>query len=148
MNWKSHLAFGFFCGAAACYLAFSRDVFAVFLFASVSGFCALIPDIDLRKSKFSQLTYALAAFAIIAASVWLAGGRGIGEFFAYLALLALICLLLDWVLRPRHRGITHRLPFLALVGAVAYAAFGLVAACAVAIGYCSHLVADGALKAK
>ncbi len=148
MNWKSHLAFGFACGAIACYFFFSRDALGVFIFASVSGFCALVPDIDLRKSKFSSITYAVATVAVVAASAWLSQGRGMGQFLFYLALFGGGCLLLDYLLRPTHRGITHSVPFLALVAVAAYAAFGLVAACAVAIGYLSHLAADGALKMK
>ena len=66
----------------------------------------------------------------------------------YAGAMALALLAFDLLARPRHRGITHSLLFLLVLAAAGYFAFGLFFASALATGYLSHLLADGALKVK
>ena len=147
MDWKAHLILGALAGAAVALFAFNSAGEQLFLFCAMSAAAALLPDIDLRKSKISKIAYAIAAAAIAAAS-WLIS-RGDGEkMLLYAGAMALALLAFDLLARPRHRGITHSLLFLLVLAAAGYFAFGLFFASALATGYLSHLLADGALKVK
>ena len=147
LDWKAHLILGVLAGAAVAHFAFGAGGERLLLFCAISGAAALLPDIDLRKSKVSQVAYAAAAAAIVAAA-WLLSGGDWRKMLLYAGAAALGLLAFDLLARPRHRGITHSLLFLALLAAAAYFAFGLFAASALATGYLSHLLADGALKVK
>lgn len=111
----------------------------------IAGISALLPDLDTRSSKASQVTYVLAGAAMLAAAIYFSGGEA-SLTAAYLAVLLIAFLVLDFFLRPRHRGIMHGLAFLGIAGLVAYAAFGGFVASAFLLGYFSHLLADGMLK--
>ena len=114
-------------------------------FSAISGICALLPDLDTRSSKASQITYVLAGAAILAAAIFLAGGDT-SRTVAYLALLIAAFFALDFFIRPRHRGIMHGLLFLFVASLLSYAALGGFFASAFLFGYFSHLLSDGALK--
>ena len=144
MDWKAHLFIGVFAGLAIGFFCFGMGTQAI-LFSAVSGAGALLPDIDLRKSKISQIAYAVAAVLIAAFSFLLSDGD-IARMLTYAAAMALGLLALDFLVRPRHRGITHSLLFALALAAAAYFLFGLVAASALLTGYLSHLLADGVLK--
>ncbi len=148
MNWKLHLAFGVVLGFLVAYFAFNESLIGMLLFAGISGVSALLPDLDLRKSKASKLAYGIVFVLIIGVAGYAAvlGNMGI-EWFFVLAL----CLLgafaaIDWFLRPKHRGIMHSILFLAIAFAAALFLFGLFAASAVFVGYFSHLVLDRQFK--
>lgn len=145
MDWKAHLVFGAAFGAAVCYLAVGSDAPSLALFSGVSGFSALLPDLDLRKSKASKIAYAAIAVALVAAAVWLSGGD-MGKFAAYLAGMGLVLLFADWLVRPRHRGIMHSMLFLAVAAIAVLLLAGWFFAAAFAAGYFSHLVADNSVK--
>jgi len=146
VDWKSHLLFGFLFGAAIAYAAFHPPQQQLFSFAAVSGASALLPDLDCRKSKASQLLYAAASAAIIGGALFFSGGRSIWGFALCAALLFFALLALDFSVRPRHRGIMHSLAFLAAVAAASLLLFGEFFASAIAAGYFSHLLADSCIK--
>lgn len=145
MDWKAHLFFGILAGAAVAYLLFSQDAGKIATFALLSGGAALLPDLDLRKSKASKILY-FALFVGIAAAALLLGGRKIEQVLLAALALSLAVFALDLLLRPRHRGIMHSLVFLAAISLAAYFSFGLFFAAAVFTGYFSHLLADGCIK--
>ncbi|VVC00749.1 LexA-binding, inner membrane-associated putative hydrolase [uncultured archaeon] len=148
MNWKTHLLLGAALGAAVCYFLFTKDALQVALAAVLAGGSALLPDIDIRNSKASKITYLILGGAALVAAAWLSFGSGKGawEFALYLCAIVGGILIVDLLIRPRHRGITHSLVALAVVSVCAYAAAGLLVACAVAVGYFSHLLFDNSVK--
>jgi len=147
LDWKAHLILGVLAGAAVAHFAFGAGGERLLLFCAISGAAALLPDIDLRKSKVSQVAYAAAAAAVVAVA-WLLSGGDWRKMLLYAGAAALGLLAFDLLARPRHRGITHSLAFMCAVAAAGYLAAGAPAAAAIASGYLSHLLADGALKVK
>lgn len=150
MDWKSHLFIGLLSGAAAAAYIFHAGAQAAFLFTLASGACALLPDLDMRKSKASKMAHAALFILIFAAALLLSYsyGKGLESFFLYAAMLLLAMLVLDLLIRPRHRGIMHSLSFLFAISAVSFFIFGEFFASALAIGYFSHLCADFCIKLK
>ena len=145
MDWKAHLLFGILLGAAAAIFIFHFGPADTIRFCIISGVCALLPDLDLRKSKASQITYVLAGAAILAAATYLSGGNAASA-MAYLAALIAAFFILDFFIRPRHRGVMHSLLFLCIAALLSYFALGWFIAAAFLTGYFSHLLADGVLK--
>ena len=144
MNWRAHLFLGICCGAIAAYLL-QLTLSSVLLFCAVSALSSLLPDLDIRNSKASQATYAVAFLAVLAAaySLSFAKGGGLQEFaVAFLAICGAL-IALDIIFRPRHRGMMHTLPFALACAVACFLLFGAQLAIAFAIGYCSHLAADG-----
>ncbi len=150
VDWKSHLAIGLLSGAAAAAYIFHAGAQAAFLFAIASGASALLPDLDMRKSKASKILSAAVFGAIYAAAFLLSysQGKDLDGFFLYAAVLFLAALGLDLLIRPRHRGIMHSLAFLFALSAISLLLFGEFFASAVAVGYFSHLCADFCIKLK
>ncbi len=127
--------------------AFRAGLQEAFLFAAVSGAASLLPDLDLRKSKASQALYSAVFVLILAAAFLLSYKAGKAEnFVLYAAALFLAALGLDFLIRPRHRGIMHSLAFLFALALPCFLLFGEFLACAVAAGYFSHLLADFCVK--
>ncbi len=153
MDWKAHLLVGCIFGAVVGASLFGFGIFELALFSLAAGFCALLPDLDLRKSKASEILYAAAGIVIIAAAYYLSGmasgasARSISDFAIYALLLVLFAMLLDLFFRPKHRGVMHGILFLALITAAAYFTLGWFLALALATGYLSHLLADMCIKA-
>lgn len=116
------------------------------MFCAIAGIGALLPDIDLRKSKVSKMAYGACAALILIFSLLLSGGDG-AKMLIYASALSLGLLSLDLLARPRHRGIIHGLAFMLILGAGGFLALGLPFASALLAGYFSHLAADGVLKA-
>ncbi|MCX8175463.1 MAG: metal-dependent hydrolase [Candidatus Micrarchaeota archaeon] len=142
MDWKAHLALGAASGAiAALLLGLSQS--QALLFLSISGFSALLPDLDLRTSKASQVLYALALALMLASALLLAGFEP-GRAAAYFAAAAAFFLVLDLLFRPAHRGIMHSALFALACSAAAYLLLGWLFSAAFATGYLSHLLADRA----
>ena len=143
MRWQAHLFIGFFCGFAA-FLILGDGYFWALCYAALSGACALLPDLDLRKSKGSQVLNALALLAAVVASIYLAWRRGAGfvGFLEIFAVLLLVLLAIDWFLRPRHRTIFHSTAAALALAVVCFFLFGWQIALACAIGYVSHLILD------
>lgn len=149
MDWKSHLLFGLLLGAAVAFAA-AFPMNGAVAFTLISGASALLPDLDMRKSKASKLLYA-AVFGVIAvAALFLSysQGKDLEGFALYAAVLFLAVLGLDFLLRPRHRGIMHSLSFMFALCLLLLLIFGEFFASAVAVGYFSHLLADFCLKLK
>ncbi|MFA5930409.1 MAG: metal-dependent hydrolase [Candidatus Micrarchaeia archaeon] len=143
MNWRAHLFIGLAAGAAAAYLL-RLDMPSAAFFCAASAASSLLPDLDIRNSKASQMTYAAALLAVLAAaySLSFAKGGSVQEFAVSFLAISGALLAIDILFRPRHRGMMHRLPF-ALAAAVAcYALFGALASGAFLLGYLSHLAAD------
>ena len=141
MRWKAH----FFIGFCTCFL-----IFAVWLgkiapvvvgYSMLSGFCALLPDLDMRKSKASQLLYIAAlALAIFASALFY--GSSLASAFGAFAATALLLFAFDLLLRPKHRQVMHTAAFGLVPFAACLALLGWEIALAFAIGYLTHLFAD------
>jgi membrane-bound metal-dependent hydrolase YbcI (DUF457 family) len=145
MNWRAHLFLGICTGAVAAYLL-SLPLASSFVFCAASAASSLLPDLDIRNSKASKATYAVAFLAVLAAaySLSFAKGGGLQSFAVSFLLISGALLALDLLFRPRHRGVMHTAPFAFISAAACYALFGAQIALAFALGYCSHLAADGA----
>ena len=143
MNWRAHLFIGVASGAAAAYLLRLGLIDAA-LFCIVSAASSLLPDLDIRNSKASKATYAVAFFAVLAAaySLSFAKGKGLQEFALAFTAIVLVLLAIDLLFRPRHRGMLHSAPFALIAAAACYLVLGALTAGAFLIGYCSHLAAD------
>lgn len=141
MRWKAHFFIGALLGFAIFSLALGASTASALGYALLSGFCALLPDLDLRKSKASQLLY-IAALAAALLAAFLFYGRSIWSAITAFAAIALLLFAFDLLLRPRHRQIMHS-PAFALVPFAACLAFvGFEPALSFAIGYLSHIAAD------
>jgi len=147
MDWKLHLLLGILFGAAVAHFGFNANAAQIFLFAAIAGVSALVPDIDLRKSKVSRIVYLTGGAAILLVSFMLSGGNWT-RMLLYAAVFAIGFLAFDVLVRPRHRGIVHSYLFLVLVAVAAYFAAGFFFAAAFATGYLSHLLSDGVLKTR
>lgn len=150
MDWKAHMLIGCIFGAVGGSSALSLELPSLALFSAISGAAALLPDLDLRKSKFSQILYLAAAVAILAAAAALSGKGGAvkpQEFVFYALGLGAALLFLDLLIRPRHRGVMHGILFLCAISAAAYFTLGVFFALALFLGYLSHLLADMCIKA-
>lgn len=145
MDWKAHLFLGVLAGFAVAFFGLGIAGGQLAVFCAVAGTGALLPDIDLRKSKVSQLTYGIAAALILLFSLLLSNGDG-ARMLLYAAAMALALLALDFLARPRHRGITHGLLLALALAAAAFLLFGQMIASALLAGYLSHLLADGVVK--
>ena len=145
MNWKAHLFIGAACGFILSAYALRLSAADIAVFTVVTGASALLPDLDLRKSKASQALYLLALGCSLLAAYWLTLGKGLGmvQFAEALALLLLAFLALDWFLRPRHRTVMHSMGAAVALAAACFLVFGWQLALACALGYATHLAADG-----
>jgi len=145
MKWRAHIFLGICTGAVAAYLL-SLPLASAFFFCAVSAASSLLPDLDVRNSKASQATYAVALLAVLAAafSLSLAKGGSVQDFAISFLAISGVLIVLDLIFRPRHRGMMHGVPFALASAAACYAIFGALAAGAFLIGYCSHLAADKA----
>jgi membrane-bound metal-dependent hydrolase YbcI (DUF457 family) len=145
LDWKPHLLFGILLGAAVAIYIFHFPAADTLRFCIITGVAALLPDLDIRSSKASQITYVLAGAALLAGAVYFAGGNS-SKTAEYLAVLIVAFFALDLFIRPRHRGFMHGFLFLFIASAIAYFALGGFVASAFLIGYFSHLLADGTFK--
>ena len=143
MNWRAHIFLGICCGAFAAYLL-SFPIASALVFCAVSAASSLLPDLDIRNSKASQATYAVAFLSVLAAvySLSFAKGGGLQDFAVSFFAISGVLLALDLIFRPRHRGMMHGLPFALAASAACFAFFGAFASGAFMLGYCSHLAAD------
>lgn len=148
MDWKAHLLFGIAIGTAIAMFALGASAVDAIVFVAVCGASALLPDLDLRKSKASQLAYAFAfSFVLcLAAFFTMEKGGKIEDFALYALLIAAALLALDLLFRPRHRGWMHGLLFACALFIACFAAFGWFLSAALFSGYLSHLLMDGCLK--
>jgi membrane-bound metal-dependent hydrolase YbcI (DUF457 family) len=152
----AHLAAGFlaaFIAALAISSFQAQNALALFSNANVVAVVALAslaPDLDHRKSRVFK-TALLVAFLASAVLVYNAMGF-VGEIVVRAAVsvaAGLVVCSAIYVLKPRHRGVTHSalasLVFAAVVFVVlqskSLALFAFVA-------YASHLLADGEIKFK
>jgi len=143
MNWRAHLFIGISCGAAAAYLL-RLDLAGAAFFCAVSAASSLLPDLDIRNSKASKATYAVALLCAVAAaySVSFAKGGSASDFAYSFGMIAAALLAIDLLFRPRHRGVMHTAPFALAAAALCFAISGALPSFAFLLGYCSHLAAD------
>jgi membrane-bound metal-dependent hydrolase YbcI (DUF457 family) len=148
MDWKSHLFFGIVLGAAVANFVLRTDALGTAAFAAIAGASALLPDLDMRSSKASQILGLAAVAAILMAAGWfaVANGKSVGEFALYAAILLVVVFIADRLLRPRHRGVMHSFGLLCAIAAAAWLLLGWFFALAFATGYFSHLIADKCIK--
>jgi len=143
MNYRAHLFIGVCCGAIAAYLL-RLPIGEAALFTAISAAASLLPDLDIGNSKASQALKAAALLAALAIAFLLSFARGGGaaEFLSSFVLIAAALIAAGAIIRPRHRGIMHSVPFALAAAALCYVAFGFLPALAFAIGYLSHLASD------
>ncbi|MCX6770394.1 MAG: metal-dependent hydrolase [Candidatus Micrarchaeota archaeon] len=144
MNWKAHLVFGAIAGFAVFSLLMGMRAEQALIYSAISGACALLPDLDLRKSKASQLLSLLALALAGAFACYLSwrAGDGLAQAAWNFALLLLALVAADWFLRPRHRTLLHGFAFAIVFSLACFFLFGKEFAIAGLIGYVSHLVSD------
>lgn len=124
------------------FLAFSPElIFLIFLTSSIS---AVFPDIDHRNSKIHK---SVKSFIILILVIYLAIKLYPSNFVLLLPFLALVLYALFSVLKPRHRGITHKFEFAALFSAViailSHLYFGsMIPSFFAFVSYSSHIIAD------
>lgn len=147
MNWQAHLAFGIFIGIAVSFL-FGLSVQDAAFFTAVCGASALLPDLDLRKSKASQMLNIVFFSSAILLSAFFTIKNGFGAEVFVLLTIALFSaiFLIDVVFRPAHRGYMHGLAFASVLFFACLALFSWLLASAFFLGYLSHLLADGCIK--
>lgn len=108
---------------------------------AVIGFGALLPDADERKTKAFKLLLLLSFVVSAFISFKIIQNTAIAIIVGAIASLTL------FLLKPRHRGITHSLP-----AALAYAAIILFSTKSTGLAllalasYSSHLIADGMIN--
>lgn len=143
MNWRAHLLIGAATGVSASFFL-ALPPSRAFEFAAVCSVSSLLPDLDIRSSKASGILSAVLLALSLAASYALSflRGGGLFQFAFYFAAISIALLLLDYALRPRHRGIMHSFPFAFAVFLIFLFAFGGDFPLAFLLGYSSHLVAD------
>jgi membrane-bound metal-dependent hydrolase YbcI (DUF457 family) len=148
VDWKSHLILGFILGAAVSFPILHASLWQGLLFSAISAASALLPDLDQRRSKASQITYGAGIIAAFAFSLLLtiSAGATMLDFLIFFAFAAFLLLLLGALFRPRHRGVMHSLAFLAALCAAAFVLFGAFPAAAIGLGYLSHLLSDFCVK--
>jgi len=136
MNWQEHITFAAILSTLFFYFFLNiHDLSSLFIFIFISAISALIPDLDHEMSKGKKL----ADFLMIVFAVVFAISTGsVVLFFAFLGFYFLIFILF----KPKHRGITHKLAFCALLSLAVFILAEINFALAFFIGYFSHLVAD------
>jgi len=151
MNWPEHLLIGLLLGGAiAAFMGLSP--FMIILAAAISGFSALVPDIDHDSSKVRQITdVSIPVFALF---VSISGGcSGFsctfedwqGIIVSALAMVGAYMILITYF-KPKHRGITHTIVVALLYGALIFLMSNFNFAIFALAGYMSHLVADMHVK--
>ena len=147
MNWRAHLFIGISLGAVSSFLLRLPLLPDALLFCAISGAASLLPDLDIRNSKASKASYAVAflAVALLSYQNSIAKGGSLADFASTFAVVCAVLLAADFLFRPRHRGVMHSVPFAAAAAVACFAAFGLLPSAAFLAGYCSHLLADGML---
>lgn len=149
MDWTKHLIIGLVCGIAAFYLMGS-GIYETVLFGIFAAGSALLPDLDHTGSKAKEIfdkviIFVAAAFAyffycssfscLLTENFLLRAFAFAGVYFVAFA-----------YFKPQHRGIIHSFSVAALFAILVYFVFGLKFAIAGAVGYVSHLLADGEIK--
>ena len=145
MNWKAHFAIAIVLGTILSYFVFPSYMLFFSLLAGIGG---LLPDLDLRKSKGSQILHATVMVFVLVASYYLSfvQGKGLQEFVLYAIGIGTLFIVADRLFRPKHRGIMHSIVFLLFVFAACFLVFGIFFALAVSVGYFSHLLVDKHVK--
>ena len=152
MNWRSHALIGAILVLLAIYFLMGvRDIVQLAYLSALGALCALAPDLDHESSKGRKIADATAVIL----ALWIAydstcGGRICLPNILAMALTILIVLgayfVLFTLLKPRHRGITHTLVACLVFAILIYLLAGPLAAICGAVGYFSHLLADGLIK--
>jgi hypothetical protein len=134
----------FFAGAiiaAIIFFALGSNLVDAAAFGLVSGIASLLPDLDLRKSKASQVLYALAAVAALAGAYFISNWD-LSKLALNFVIIILLLAAIDILFRPRHRTVFHTGGAAAALAVCCYILFGFNFALASLVGYGSHLVLD------
>jgi membrane-bound metal-dependent hydrolase YbcI (DUF457 family) len=142
MDWKGHIVIGAICSVLFFYFMFSiYDNALLIQLLFISTIAALAPDLDHDSSMGKKLAdVVIVIFAALIAYVT--------QSFLYFFAVVGVYFILFKILQPKHRGITHTLFACVALSAIliivtANGLFGL----AFAVGYFSHLLADGEVRA-
>lgn len=139
MNWYQHLAVSLL----ACHLlnVFSGTPWTGALLAAAT-LGAWLPDVDHQKTRIFHFALA-AVFALAFSFTYLAAPLAFSARLFAATAVGLASALLLWLLKPRHRGITHH-PLAAIVfGLLVFAVSqNLFTALNGFLAYGMHLVAD------
>ncbi len=145
MNWWQHVLVGLAASALAAYY-FALPITPLLLSVAIVG--ALLPDVDHSKAKaFKALTALLLAGGFYFAFEYLKTRLEFAHALAASALIALGIAAIAFIVKPRHRGITHSL---LAVGVFTTLIYVLTAKQEIALigglAYFSHLAADLEIK--
>jgi len=139
MNYIEHLTIGVLIGFLTLY-AFNSINLNSIIFVSL---CSILPDIDHPKSKTSQLLYFLIftlSFLFIQPIIQKYSNLIIS---IIITLLFSITTIILWLaVKPKHRGVTHSLPFALLFMLIAVYFEGLAVGFAGFASYASHIIID------
>lgn len=149
MNWKQHLAIGLlFISPLILFLYFYFQLPNTFIFYGlfIGLFSSLLPDIDHKRSKIHRWIKTILFIVItITAFDYFNTGNQLNALLTSVGTAFIITTALTFF-KPRHRGITHSMIALVLLGALTYYFLGSLLAIVTALGYFSHLLADLELK--
>ncbi len=162
MNWRPHFAIG--CGAVALAYIIAILLFNVYLWDNpilivllvlFGGMSALVPDLDHHDSKGKALLdvgFVLVVAFYAYSTACSNGGLCLPPYDALISMLQLFLAMVGAYFlffrffKPAHRGITHTLLASVVYGVLIYVLLDINFAFAAAIGYFSHLGADGHIK--
>jgi len=152
MNWKAHLTVGLLLGVCLAYLM-DWDLVLVSI---ISGLGSLLPDIDHKDSKITQIlmfTFGVLLIYYLFQHVHLNLSDPMSTVNQLLRLIVMYVIIyfafvgfLE-VVRPRHRGITHTLIANIILVVVVYVyTQSLELSLPLGVGYLSHLLTDRCIK--
>ncbi len=144
MNHTGHMIVGGITGIIAMLVvgSFSLPLLAICLLGSI------LPDIDLKQSKASQIVQPIAVLGVafllypLIHTFFSTKFGTIAAIIISLAISAAVIFLLLFPLRLKHRGITHTWKAAAVFAIIAGIALGINAGIIALLSYASHLVID------
>ena len=113
--------------------------------ASIALIGGILPDVDHAKSKAFKLFLALFFGLVFSLCFYFLKQDALTK-AAFSALAALLACGIVFVLKPRHRGITHSLLAAAVFALAVYFYAGLLLGLSAFLAYGSHLASDGVVK--
>ena len=140
MNHFGHMVVGAILGLVAMLVlkVFSLPLIAICLLGSI------LPDIDLKQSKASQIVQPIAALGIafLLYPFFSAKFGALAAVVVSLAISAVIIFILLFPLRLKHRGVTHSWKAAVVFSIISGALLGINGGIIALLSYGSHLVVD------
>lgn len=148
MNVFGHLAFGLL--VAAIFSFGVKGTPLAFEFLSVSALAlislaALLPDIDLAKSRVSRAVFlvAIVFFSVFFKQFTVKIVTGFLQEWAAAIILAVALIVVYVLVKPKHRTTTHTFAFGLIFAAFAFIASNNIGiAAASLLSFCTHLIGD------